>query len=1038
MRSCSVCGRLFKRLDVHLRWSKRCRDPLECPPLADKSLSEEHLPLFSQHSEISVNVTSPQPVSPTSFIPSLSSCHTTINTKPPLALPKPSDLESWYEVDKHLEQVVLPLVVNEPDLNKKVDLFSTLTYSYFESHHGTHNPTQYQARSSRKRKHQRLLKSIRNEKNEVRRAYRSAIRSEQPRNVIVQLATQYHLLVRKHNKVQRDHIQRDFNKRMKAEQHRFTKDIWKYCKSLLDDHHSAIDPSFTKDQAQEFFETTYSNGRDTTFETPSWMSQRKRPFLDFDFDPISLDEIKHQVKKCRNGSAPSPVDQISYIIMKKCPSASLILMDIFNACMVFSSFPTTWQTGVIKLISKPAASSDPSNPSNFRPIALTSCMGKVFTSVLKHRLLDYATRNNYLDLSIQKAFADSIPGCIEHHFKLSSALNEAKQQQKNICICWIDLANAYGSVHHNLIFLALEHYHLPKPFIDLVRNIYSGLSAIISTKQWNTTPFPLRIGIFQGDPMSVIIFNLVINLFVEFISENYHQLGYHFSGSQHCLPLLQYADDSCLVSSSEENGQVLCHATEKWLFWANMSAKVPKCRVLVLKRGKLVPSPNVSLNNLVIPPVDESSFKFLGLPVSNTMTDSSHREIIRTKLKTMLSSVDSSLLKRKQKLSVYSKGVCPRLAWLLLIILIPISWVERNLDSIAHSYLKKWAGLARCASVEILHLSRSEGGLGLPLLSTNFKKLQVSRIGQLTRSRDEIVLFLVQRLAYDEANSFGRAFLPTSIIQDLLERNPHLSKNHLKKQAAAVVSSQDEMSQLRHLRSLEVQGECYRLDKDQSVDIWSRAVSSLPDLIFKFALNATLDTLPHLKNLKKWGKSPTDECPLCCKTQSLVHVLNACQISLSDHRFTNRHNEILLKIAHFIQDNTKYWIMIVDHPTKVYRRPTFLVSDLRPDIVLWSDERRQVRLVELTVCFDTSFENATERKRRNYNDLSEEIKRMGYECDVITLQVGSRGFVDTDSFERLRKILNVKSRNFTNFLREISSVSIKESFKIWSSRNTPP
>ena len=74
--------------------------------------------------------------------------------------------------------------------------------------------------------------------------------------------------------------------------------------------------------------------------------------------------------------------------------------------------------------------------------------------------------------------------------------------------------------------------------------------------------------------------------------------------------------------------------------------------------------------------------------------------------------------------------------------------------------------------------------------------------------------------------------------------------------------------------------------------------------------------------------------------------------------------------------------------------PTLLVSDLGPDIVLWSDEQRQVRLDELTVCFNTSFDNATERKRCNYNDLSEEIKRMGYECDVITLQVGLRGFVD--------------------------------------------
>ena len=41
--------------------------------------------------------------------------------------------------------------------------------------------------------------------------------------------------------------------------------------------------------------------------------------------------------------------------------------------------------------------------------------------------------------------------------------------------------------------------------------LYSELSAVISTKSWTTVPIHLQLGVYQGDPLSVIIFNTVMN-----------------------------------------------------------------------------------------------------------------------------------------------------------------------------------------------------------------------------------------------------------------------------------------------------------------------------------------------------------------------------------------------------------------------------------------------------------------------------------------------------------------------------------------------
>ena len=875
-------------------------------------------------------------------------------------------------------------------------------------------------------------------KNNTRRKYREAIRTKQPKNIIISLAKEYHSLVREHSRVRQCVNRENTLKEMEYERRRCAKDIWKFSRNLLDDNNgSNVDPTFTKESCYSFFQSTYMNSNDVGIQNAAWMSPRKLPFSPFNSSEITMEEIRYRLQKSRNGSSPGPIDQVPYSILKRCPSCSLAMLHIFNCCLSSSVFPSAWQVAIIKLLSKSAAKFEATNPSNFRPIALTSSIGKIFTAILKDRVLHYAIENAYLDTSIQKAFVDGIPGCLENHLKLTGMIQEAKNQQKNLVMCWIDLANAYGSVRHDLIQLALRHYHLPESFISLIKSMYSNLSAMVVSKSWCTESFPLQIGIFQGDPLSVVIFNLVMNLYVEFIQEHYHQLGYCFSGSSHVVPLLQYADDSCLTANCVDNCQIMCKATDKWLLWANMTAKVPKCRVLEIKRGKVEHNTQLLLNGIPVPHIQEDPLKFLGLPISNSLDDLQHRNSVKEKLEKMMKMVDSTNIRRKQKLKVFSIGVCPRLSWLLMIMMIPLTWIERNLDTIATSFLKKWAGLAKCATPSIIHLKTLSGGLNIPSVSSSYKKLQVSRLAQFMMSCDTVVRFLADRILKDESNTVGRAFLPSIIVRDTLSSNPGMSKASLKRQSSMAVSTVDDEARLDHLRSLEVQGECYRISNDMCTEIWISAVQTLPDIMYKFVLNAGLDTLPHRKNLRRWKKSDSDQCPLCGETQSLLHVLNSCRVALSQRRYDNRHDTILTRIVAFIKNQQTDLHIIADLPTVEYDRPDFLISDLRPDIVMWNEERKLCYLIELTVCYDTITDKAQERKALKYMELAEGINSTSmYMCNIITLQVGSRGFIDVNSFKALKSIIKMKNKDFKNFLTEIAADAIIGSFKIWSRRNS--
>ena len=226
--------------------------------------------------------------------------------------------------------------------------------------------------------------------------------------------------------------------------------------------------------------------------------------------PITEEQLAQVIKKSRPSSAPLPFDQISYTIFKKCPSLHPALIDLFNRVIMEGSVPSSWKAAAVKLITKSSAKEDPSAAGNFHLIALTPAVSKLLSGILKDRWIRHLRTNNYLDSNLQKAFLPTIPGVAKHHAKLAATIKMAKRDKRSLAIAWLDIANAYGSVHHSLIQFSMARYHAPPEFCRLLQSWYSGLSATVSSGDWLTPPLPLKIGVYQGGPLSVIIFLTVM------------------------------------------------------------------------------------------------------------------------------------------------------------------------------------------------------------------------------------------------------------------------------------------------------------------------------------------------------------------------------------------------------------------------------------------------------------------------------------------------------------------------------------------------
>ena len=128
--------------------------------------------------------------------------------------------------------------------------------------------------------------------------------------------------------------------------------IHKFAKSLFDtSDDSDISPQFGKSDAECFFREVYSSGP-RNFIHPEWLPTPAPPQYEFNCEAISIQEVTEAIRHTRSTSTPSPLDQISYTIFKKCPSLHNALVDIYNLCWEKSDVPPAWKTAVIKLLPK--------------------------------------------------------------------------------------------------------------------------------------------------------------------------------------------------------------------------------------------------------------------------------------------------------------------------------------------------------------------------------------------------------------------------------------------------------------------------------------------------------------------------------------------------------------------------------------------------------------------------------------------------------------------------------------------------------------
>ena len=236
------------------------------------------------------------------------------------------------------------------------------------------------------------------------------------------------------------------------------------------------------------------------------------------------------------------------------------------------------------------------------------------------------------------------------------------------------------------------------------------------------------------------------------------------------------------------------------------------------------------------------------------------------------------------------------------------------------------------------------------------------------------------------------------------------------------------------------------LMEEDSCITWKSYLWDIPQGVLKFAINAGINTLPTLDNLRRWGKRVNDRCPFCGNIQTLLHVLSNCSTSLDQGRYTWRHDSVLLHIVEMARSNLKEGYSVFSDligfraPHGGVVPPHILVTTLKPDIFIVNEITREIVIVELTCPWDANIERSHNYKQEKYSALVADLSRH-FRVKYYPVEVSVRGQVSKNNKSRFKSFLydccGDPRRLSKLIVIDSSKIAMLCSFSIFSARKEP-
>ncbi|EYB92879.1 hypothetical protein Y032_0189g1209 [Ancylostoma ceylanicum] len=249
------------------------------------------------------------------------------------------------------------------------------------------------------------------------------------------------------------------------------------------------------------FRTFYNNSSGDIDVFCSQFTSARLDFLD-----INSEVVYRTLSMLPSRGSFSP-DNIPYFFLKKAAlglTAALTLM--FNRFVLKGVVPAVWRLGIVKPIFKKGSKFE---VSNYRPICLTSCTGKVLERIACKQIGCYLSSNQLLSKA-QHGFC--------HRKSTNTALmttipiwQKVLDDKGYVTACYIDYSKAFDSIPLRLLYVKLEAFGITGSLLKFIKSFLSARIQKVYVNGSYSSSYSTPSGVPQGTCLGPLMFLLYIN-----------------------------------------------------------------------------------------------------------------------------------------------------------------------------------------------------------------------------------------------------------------------------------------------------------------------------------------------------------------------------------------------------------------------------------------------------------------------------------------------------------------------------------------------